>query len=279
MIPAKIDFAIIITAENCNPNADPIYGTPRQTYEGYGLISDVAIKRKIRNRLMDLGQPIFVVPRDYALLTDKLFSLQSRIDAEPELARFIKAKDDVGYYRYACSRWYDVRAFGQVFAFKSNNGVTIAVRGPVSISIAQSLGVVDICDFPISKSCNHSDPKNDDKSPMQRDSASFGMRHIIERGVYVAYGGIYPQLAECTGFDVSDLAPLKEALRTLLVNDSSSMRPLGSMDCKTLWITHKSRNGDMSPAEVRRALNIRPSDEYPYYTYDTEIFGDRLEVL
>lgn len=279
MIPTRIDFAVIITAENCNPNADPNSGTPRQNYEGYGLISDVAIKRKIRNRLMDLGQPIFVVPAGQALLEDNLLSYQARVNAEPELERLIAAKDEAGYYRYVCSRWYDVRAFGQIFAFKSYNGVTIGVRGPVSISIAKSLDVVLTQQFDISRSCNYLEPKRADKSPFARDSTVLGSRYLVEHGVYVAYGGIYPQLAERTGFDIADLETLKEALRTLLVNDASTMRPLGSMESQTLWITHNSRNGDMSPAEVRRALNIRPSDKYPYYTYDTAIFGDRLEVL
>ena len=82
----KIDFAVILTVKNANPNGDPLNGNrPRENYEGYGEISDVCLKRKIRNRLLDMGQPIFVQSDDRR--TDKFNSLKERADSCEELKK------------------------------------------------------------------------------------------------------------------------------------------------------------------------------------------------
>ncbi len=134
----KIDFAIIMSVKKANPNGDPLNGNrPRQTYEGFGEISDVCLKRKIRNRLQDMGEIIFVQSDD------------NRVDEHRSLnARFAAAKIPGEKTReLACEKWFDVRAFGQVFAFKAKKGkktdesedsgsVSIGIRGPVSIQSA-----------------------------------------------------------------------------------------------------------------------------------------------
>ena len=78
-ITHKIDFAVILSVRNANPNGDPLNGNrPRENYDGFGEISDVCLKRKIRNRLMDAGLPIFVQPEDRSL--DKARSLSKSVD-------------------------------------------------------------------------------------------------------------------------------------------------------------------------------------------------------
>ena len=132
----KIDFALVIAVHHANPNGDPLNGNrPRETYEGYGEISDVCLKRKIRNRLMDLGAPVFVQSDDRS--NDGFHSLKERADACPAL----KTKDREAYAKAACEAWLDVRSFGQVFAFKSgkDDGVSVGVRGPFSIHPAFSV--------------------------------------------------------------------------------------------------------------------------------------------
>jgi CRISPR-associated protein Csd2 len=110
----KIDFAVIVTVNHANPNGDPLNGNrPRVTYEGFGEMSDVSIKRKIRNRLMDMGKPIFVQSDDNRV--DDYGSLRERADA---VLKGIDIKDKKKYQEAACNTWLDVRAFGQVFAFK-----------------------------------------------------------------------------------------------------------------------------------------------------------------
>src|SRR5690625_4677753 len=88
----KIDFAVVLTVNNANPNGDPLNGNrPRQNYDGHGEISDVAIKRKIRNRLMDMGENIFVQSNDRR--TDEYTSLRERAEKNESLGKVMKKKD------------------------------------------------------------------------------------------------------------------------------------------------------------------------------------------
>lgn len=149
----KIDFALVLSVRHANPNGDPLNGNrPRETYEGYGEISDVCLKRKIRNRMMDLGAPVFVQSNDRCI--DGCKSLKDRADSIPALK---KEKDADVYAKVACQTWLDVRSFGQVFAFKNGgeaDGVSIGVRGPVSIHPAFSVDPVEISSLQITKSVN-----------------------------------------------------------------------------------------------------------------------------
>ena len=122
----KIDFAVIFTVKNANPNGDPLDGNrPRIGYDGIGEVSDVCIKRKMRDRLLEDGQGIFVQSDDRK--RDEFTSLKARaesvIDKKMTKQEIIKA---------ACAKWFDVRAFGQLFAFKSSkkddaDGVSIGI--------------------------------------------------------------------------------------------------------------------------------------------------------
>jgi len=134
----KIDFAAIISVNNANPNGDPLNGNrPRYNYDGYGEISDVAIKRKIRNRLMDEGHEIFVQSDDNKV--DDYPSLRKR--AEGEISKDVW-KDKKQYCKAVCDKWIDVRGFGQVFAYSADRkgeGMSVGIRGPVSIHSAFSV--------------------------------------------------------------------------------------------------------------------------------------------
>ena len=151
----KIDFAVVFSVKNANPNGDPLNGNrPRTTMDGRGEISDVCLKRKIRNRLMDLGENVFVQSDDKNL--DSYRSLKDRADA---CAAFKNEKDKEKAAAAACKVWFDVRAFGQVFAFKNTGGakgegVSIGVRGPVSIHPAISVDPIFVNEMQITKSVN-----------------------------------------------------------------------------------------------------------------------------
>ena len=109
----KIDFVAFVTASMANANGDPLNGNrPRIDYDGNGEISDVCIKRKLRNRMQDLGNKIFVQSEDRC--DDGYGSLSERAS---ETLKKIKNRSE--YAEKACETWLDVRAFGQVFAFKS----------------------------------------------------------------------------------------------------------------------------------------------------------------
>lgn len=273
----KIDFAVVLSVTKANPNGDPLNGNrPRQNYDGFGEISDVALKRKIRNRLQDMGESIFVQSNDRK--NDTYGSLRERAEGNAELEKIFKSKNGSSdeFAAIACQEWMDVRSFGQVFAFKSDSkgsGVSVGVRGPVSIHTATSISPIDITSLQITKSVN-SEPGKD------RGSDTMGMKHRVDYGVYVFYGSINTQLAEKTGFTNEDAAKIREALQTLFENDVSSARPDGSMEVhKVYWWEHTSRLGQYSSAKVHRSLVVQAKKEEPKSIEDYAIELYPLEGL
>lgn len=216
----KIDFAVVFSVSHANPNGDPINGNrPRETFDGFGEVSDVCLKRKIRNRVQDMGECIFVQSDERC--EDGFKSLSERAGGTEELKN---VKDKEKYAKEACKKWFDVRSFGQVFAFKTkekSGGVSVGVRGPVSIQSAYSVNPIDIEDLQITKSVN-SEPGE------KKSSDTMGMKYKVNFGLYVAKGSINCQLAEKTGFTEEDAEKIKEALISLFENDASSARPDGS---------------------------------------------------
>lgn len=248
----KIDFVALVSVNRANSNGDPLNGNrPRTDLNGYGEISDVCIKRKIRNRMQDLGNLIFVQSEDRC--DDGFGSLSERASAAMK-----GIKDREAYAAHACETWLDVRAFGQVFAFKDAKGVSVGVRGPVSIHQASSISTVDIESIQITKSVN-GEKKGKDEN---RASDTMGMKHFVRFGLYEIKGSINVQLAEKTGFTEEDAETVKECLRTLFVNDASSARPDGSMEVvKLFWWKHNCKDGQYSSAKVHRSVKIALKDD------------------
>ncbi|MDC3415899.1 type I-C CRISPR-associated protein Cas7/Csd2 [Aquibacillus salsiterrae] len=273
----KIDFAVVLSVCNANPNGDPLNGNrPRQNYNGHGEISDVAIKRKIRNRLQDLGEAIFVQSNDRN--TDGFSSLKERAEANTKLDEILKSKESKNdeFAKIACSEWIDVRSFGQVFAFKGKgkgSGVSVGVRGPVSIHTATSIDPIDITSMQITKSVNS-------ESGKERGSDTMGMKHRVDYGLYVFYGSINTQLAEKTGFTKEDAEKMKQALISLFENDASAARPEGSMEVyRVYWWEHNTKLGQYSSAKVHRLLQIESKVEEPATLADYQINLEELEGL
>ncbi len=268
----KIDFAALISVNRANANGDPLNGNrPRTDYNGFGEMSDVCIKRKIRNRMQDLGQSVFVQSEDRC--EDGFGSLSERATAEMK-----GEKDRDVYAKKACAKWLDVRAFGQVFAFKDAKGVSVGVRGPVSIHQAVSVSPVEIESMQITKSVNGE--KSEKGS--NRTSDTMGTKHFIRFGLYLIKGSINVQLAEKTGFSYEDAQIVKECLRTLFVNDASAARPDGSMEVVRLyWWEHNCKDGQYSSAQVHRSLKVTPKalDHLPESVDDYEVVLEPLEGL
>jgi CRISPR-associated protein Csd2 len=264
----KIDFAVVFRVQDANPNGDPLNGNrPRTTYEGLGEVTDVCIKRKIRNRLMEQtgadGKPrfpIFVQSDDNRI--DDHTCL--RLRAEAVLGKV--EKDEEQIRRKACETWFDVRAFGQIFPFKGaakkaktdggdDKGVSIGIRGPVSIHSAFSVNPVSVTSTQITKSVSL------EAAAGKRGSDTMGMKHRIDRGIYVFYGSMNPQLAAKTGFSDEDAQAIKDVLPRLFENDASSARPEGSMEVlKVIWWEHNCPSGQCSSAKVHRSLKVSDTD-------------------
>ena len=246
----KIDFVALISVNMANANGDPLNGNrPRTDYNNYGEISDVCIKRKIRNRMQDQGYPIFVQSEDRC--DDGLGSLSERASTT---LKGIKNREE--YTKKACETWLDVRAFGQVFAFKSKDSVSAGVRGPVSIHQAVSISPVDVQTLQITKSVN-GDPGE------KRSSDTMGNKHFVQFGLYL-------------------LKVVKECLRTLFVNDASAARPDGSMEVvKLFWWQHNCKDGQYSSAKVHRSVKVtlKDSDQIPSSVDDYAITVEALPGL
>ena len=271
----KIDFALIVSATNANPNGDPLNGNrPRENFEGYGEISDVCIKRKIRNRFQDLGANIFVQSDDRK--TDAFGSLRERAEGCKELQTEINKKKNANRdlcSKIACEQWLDVRTFGQVFAFKGTE-VSLGIRGPVSIHQAVSISPVDIISMQITKSVNSEAGKE------SKASDTMGTKHRIGFGLYLIKGSVNVQLAEKTGFSQEDAELLKEALKTLFENDASSARPEGSMEtCRLYWWQHEEKTPAVSTAKIHRSIHITPMKEKPKSFEDYRIELDELDCV
>lgn len=267
----KVDFAVLVSVTMANPNGDPLDGNrPRTSYSGYGEISDVCIKRKLRNRMQDMGQRIFVQSDDRS--DDGCKSLRERANAV-----LGKTKDRDEYARIACETWMDVRSFGQVFAFSASDksGVSVGVRGPVSIHQAVSLSPVEVKSLQITKSVN-GEPGE------KRSSDTMGSKHIVRFGLYLVKGSINVQLAQKTGFTNEDAGIVRECLRTLFENDASSARPDGSMEvCRLYWWEHNCPCGQYSSAKVHRSLHValKTGVEQPDSFEDYDVTLDTLPGL
>lgn len=265
----KIDFVMFFTVNNANPNGDPLMGNmPRTDYDGYGEVSDVCIKRKIRNRMQDLGQSIFV--QSLERVTDGHKSLEARFNSV-----FVEKKDDdAKVAKVACEKWIDVRSFGQVMTFQKRS---LGIRGPVSISLAKSLSPVDVVTQQITRSTNGMKAEVG-----KRSSDTMGNKHYVEFGVYKLVGSINCYFAEKTNFTKEDAAIIKEALRTLFENDMSSARPEGSMEVKKIyWFNHPNKLGLASTAKIHQLVqaNIKSTVEKAtsYDDYIIDIDKERYE--
>ena len=266
----KIDFAVVFRVNHANPNGDPLNGNrPRTTLDSLGEVSDVCIKRKIRNRLKDKGKKIFVQSDDNK--DDDFKSLRER--AESVLPKEGTPEEKA---KVACKEWLDVRAFGQVFAYKGSgkskgDGLSIGIRGPVSVHPAFSIDTVEVTSSQITKSV--SGEGDGDK----KGADTMGMKHRVDFGIYNFFGSMNPQLAHKTGFSDADAETIKSVLPKLFENDASSARPEGSMEViKVVWWEHSNRSGEVSSAKIHRSLKVNSDGSIDIETVDK---GPEPEII
>lgn len=208
---------------------------------------------------VDDGNMIFVQSDDRK--ADEHKSLRAR--AEAALGNRLGSNETA---KLACEKWLDVRAFGQLFALKKkvkkgddtdgdgDTGISIGIRGPVTVQSAFSVEPIDISSNQITKSVSGEDTKDG-----KRSSDTMGTKHRVDHGVYVFYGSMNPQLAEKTGFSAEDAEAIKQVLPKLFENDESAARPAGSMEVlKVVWWKHNCKSGQYSSAKVHRTLTVGP---------------------
>mgnify|MGYP001005277345 FL=1 len=267
MLEHKIDFMVTVEVREANANGDPLSGNmPRTNTANQGLISDVAIKRKIRNRMQDFGHTIFVQANDR--IEDGLNSLEKRFKTQ-----FTGKESDEEINEKANQLWMDVRSFGQVFTYLKDR--SFAIRGPVSVSMAKSLDPIIISSLQITRSTNGVEPKK----AGGRSSDTMGTKHFVDYGVYVIKGSINPNFAEKTGFSDADAEIIKEVLVSLFENDASSARPEGSMRVREVfWFTHSNKLGNVSSARVFDLIEFdkEKQDKDSYDDYRIHLNQEKL---
>lgn len=219
-IQNRYDFVYVFDVQLGNPNGDPDAGNyPRTDPDtGKGLVTDVCLKRKVRNyvQLTRAGQPgcdIFI--QEKAVLNDKIAEAYE----SPEVAKETgDAKRQDAARDWMCGRYYDVRTFGAVMSTGKNAG---QVRGPVQMTFAQSVDPVNLLDHTITRMAV-ADAKDAQKE------RTMGRKHTIPYGLYVAHGFVSQPLAEQTGFSQEDLELFWNALTNMFEFDRSAARGLMS---------------------------------------------------
>lgn len=257
----KIDFSLIFEVKKANANGDPLNGNlPRQNIDGRGEVSDVAIKRKIRNRWMQEGLRVYMQTTETA--TDGFSNLKDRIHGTAEIQPLLDKKGKLSEKQSdevvaALNKAYiDIRTFGAVITLKDE--VSRGIRGAVSITSAESIDPVIVTSQQITKSVSL------DAAKGTKGSDTMGSKHRVEYGLYRVDGSINAYLGEKNGLTVEDVELIKQALLTLFENDESTARPIGSMNVINLyWWEHSSKLGDASSYKVFNSLEIESKSDEP----------------
>lgn len=247
ILSRRHDFALIFDVTNGNPNGDPDAGNlPRLDPEtNHGLVSDVSLKRKIRNyvelaRTGQAGHHIYV--QEGAILNEK--HRQAYVALRPDDSKAAKdsklnPKDDAEAIRlrdWMCANFFDVRTFGAVMSTGINCG---QVKGPVQMTFATSVEPIMPVEITVTRmaATNEAEKKKsaDGSDGDQRsDNRTMGRKHIVPYGLYVAHGFVSAKFAERTGFSEADLDLLFEALKNAFEHDRSAAR--GEMTTRRLIV-------------------------------------------
>jgi CRISPR-associated protein Csd2 len=243
----RYDFVLLFEVTRGNPNGDPDAGNmPRIDPEtNFGLVSDVSLKRKIRNYVEmahagEAGRHIYV--QEGAILNEKHREAYKALrpgDAKVEKEKSLNPKDDAEAKKlsdFMCRNFFDVRTFGAVMSTGVNCG---QVRGPVQMAFAQSIEPIVPQEISITRmaATNEAEKKQKaegDDSSDRTDNRTMGRKHIVPYGLYRAHGFISAKLAERTGFDEDDLELLLTALTTMFEHDHSAAR--GEMASRKLIV-------------------------------------------
>ena len=255
----RYEFLLIFDCENGNPNGDPDSGNaPRVDPEdGHGLVSDVAIKRRLRNYAQAAGENIFV--QHGTNLNRPIF--QSR-EATGGMGR---SKSEVDKARaWMCAQFYDVRTFGAVMSTGANAG---QVRGPVQITFARSVDPVFSIEVSITRGAVAEDIKNaktvqdfiDWEAKTDEDKLrTMGRKSLIPYGLFVAKGFISAHLADGVGFSEADLKLLLESLLNMYDHDRSASK--GMMSTRRLLVfKHVGTDSDEFQRSRQAKLGCAPA--------------------
>lgn len=267
-IANRYEFVLLFDVENGNPNGDPDAGNmPRIDPEtGHGLVTDVCLKRKIRNHVAlakegATGFRIYI--QEKAVLNTSHLEAYTEANLSHEAKKLPKKLEDAQKITgWMCANFYDIRTFGAVMTTEVNCG---QVRGPVQLAFAKSVEPI----IPQEVSITRMAVTNEKDLEKER---TMGRKHIVPYGLYVAHGFVSAPLAEKTGFSDDDLDLLWDALANMFEHDRSAARGLMSSR-KLVVFRHENKLGN-APAhklfdlvQVKRAEgSAGPARSFADYT-------------
>ena len=283
-IQHRYDFVLLFDVINGNPNGDPDAGnSPRIDPEtGHGLVSDVCLKRKIRNFISlvqrDLndgpteGFDIYV--KEKAILNNQHQRAYDALKLDPK-AKVEKGKptNEERARGWMCQTFFDIRMFGAVMSTGVNAG---QVRGPVQFAFARSVDPIVALEQSITRMAVTTE---EESTKQDGGNRTMGRKEIVPYALYVAHGFISPQLAAQTGFSIDDLQLLARALDGMFEHDRSAAR--GEMSTRGLWFfKHESLLGNARASQLFDLVEVcRRDDTRPprqFRDYDVVIHRDRL---
>jgi CRISPR-associated protein Csd2 len=265
----RYEFLLLFDCENGNPNGDPDSGNaPRMDPEDmHGLVSDVAIKRRVRNYILEshdnkMPNAIFV---EHGTNLNRPI-LKAHESSEGGFKEGIKTKDKVEAAReWMCANFYDIRTFGAVMSTGANAG---QVRGPVQVTFARSIDPIAPAELSITRGAVAEDLKGKnntyegylewERTTPEDKIRTMGRKSQIPYGLFVAKGFISANLAEGTKFTEADLSLLCEALKMMYDHDRSASK--GLMACRGLILfKHEGTDGDPEQKKRQARLGCAPA--------------------
>jgi CRISPR-associated protein Csd2 len=249
------EFVLLFDVKNGNPNGDPDAGNlPRIDPEtGHGIVTDVCLKRKIRNyvELIKKGEtPFNIYVQEKAILTERRLPAYDAVADEKDRSKKIsKAR------KWMCRNFFDVRTFGAVMATKENN--CGQVRGPAQLSFSQSVDPIVSLEACITRMAVETRKEADSQSG---DNRTMGRKTYIPYGLYRTHGFISAPLAEQTGFSEEDLELFWEALTNMFDHDRSAAR--GEMATQKLIVfKHNNELGNAPAHKLFDLVRIKKEDK------------------
>jgi len=275
IIKNRYEFVLLFDVKDGNPNGDPDAGNlPRIDPEtAQGLVTDVCLKRKIRNFVgLKHGEqpPYEIYVKEKAVLNRQHERAYKALGLKPEKKKLPKEEEKArAVTKWMCQNFYDIRAFGAVMSTEVNAG---QVRGPVQLTFGRSIDPIFTAEHSITRMAvtNEADLEKE---------RTMGRKFTVPYGLYRVHGYISAPLAEQTGFSEEDLALLWEALMTMFDHDRSAAR--GEMASRKLFVfKHDSKLGNAPANRLFDLIKIKRKDESrPARSFeDYEITVDRENV-
>jgi len=282
-IKNRYDFVLLFDVKDGNPNGDPDAGNlPRVDPEtGQGLVTDVCLKRKVRNyvQLVKNGVKGFdVFVKEKAILNKSIEDAYDELGIDltqppqnPDDGKTRKTSgkgqgSEVDKAREKmCQTYYDIRTFGAVMTTGANAG---QVRGPVQFTFARSNDAVVSLEHSITRCAV---AKKEEAEEQGGDNRTMGRKNTVSYGLYTAYGFFSPALASQTGFDSDDLQLLWEALANMFDHDHSAARGMMST-CKLILFKHASALGNAQSGRLFKLVDVKRKDyDKPARSFDDYI--------